>query len=247
MKRLLRFVPLLILLIAAGVVYGTGVWHQLTWQSLAVHHEALQAAVASHRLLAPALFVLIYAAAVSLSLPVGLWLSLGGGVLFGGWFGGVLTVIGASIGALVIFMVARSALAPFFQSKFGGKINKLAPGMQAGLERDGFSYLLAVRLMPVVPFWLANLAPALLGMRLFPYAAATIIGLIPASLVLNAVGAGLASTLVPGQTPDAMVLFHPIILFPCIGFTALALAPVIWRRVKSPRGPVSDPVVNVRH
>jgi len=163
---------------------------------------------------------------VAMSLPVGLWLSLLGGLMFGMWLGGVVTVVGASVGAGLLFLLARGLLCPFLEGRFGGRIATLRPG----LERDGFAYLLALRLMPVFPFWLVNLAPALIGMRFWPYMAATVIGMVPTSFVLSAIGAGLSADLASGRRPGAGMLMRPEILVPLAALAVLAVMPAVWRQ-----------------
>jgi uncharacterized membrane protein YdjX (TVP38/TMEM64 family) len=225
-KTGLRLAGLAVIFCLCAAAWKTGAVQALYWPSLVAHRAQWAAAVANHPIAAPFAFIFIYAFAVAMSLPVGLWLSLLGGLLFGTWMGGVLTVLGASGGAILLFLLARGLLSPFLEAKFGRQIGKLRPG----LERDGFGYLLALRLMPVFPFWLVNLAPALIGMRLMPYAGATIIGMIPTSFVLNAVGAGLAATLATGARPNAEILLKPEILVPLLALAALAILPAIWRQ-----------------
>ncbi len=226
MKTGLRLAGLAVVFGLCAAAWKTGTVQALYWPSLAAHRAVWAAAVARHPLVAPFAFIGIYAFAVAMSLPVGLWLSLLGGLLFGIWLGGVLTVVGASLGAVGLFLLARGLLAPFFDAKFGRRISKLRPG----LERDGFGYLLALRLMPVFPFWLVNLAPALIGMRLVPYAAATVLGMIPTSFVLSAVGAGLAATLATGAAPSPAMLLKSEILLPLLALAALAVLPAVWRQ-----------------
>jgi uncharacterized membrane protein YdjX (TVP38/TMEM64 family) len=84
--------------------------------------------------------------------------------------------------------------------------------------------------MPVFPFWLVNLAPALLGMRLMPYITATVIGMIPTSFVLSAIGSGLAATLATGAPPSPAMLLKPEILLPLLALAALAILPAVWRQ-----------------
>jgi len=225
----LRLAGLAVVFGLCALAWRTGAVQALYWPSLVAHRAMWTALVVRHPLAAPFAFVAIYAAAVALSLPVGLWLSLLCGLLFGTWFGSVLTVLGASLGAVGLFLLARGLLAPFCERRFACAISRLRPG----LERDGFSYLLALRLMPLFPFWLVNLAPALIGMRLAPYAAATFIGMVPTSLVLNAVGAGLGATLAAGERPSAMMLLRPDILVPLLALAALALLPALWRQWQS--------------
>ncbi len=239
MKNGLRLAGLAMIFGLCAAAWKTGAVQALYWPSLVAHRAEWMQQVAGHPIAAPFAFVGIYAFAVAMSLPVGLWLSLLGGLLFGIWMGGILTVLGASIGAIMLFLLARGLLAPFLEAKFGRQIGKLRPG----LERDGFSYLLALRLMPLFPFWLVNLAPALIGMRLMPYAAATVIGMIPTSFVLNAVGAGLADTLAAGHSPSAEILLNPEILVPLVALAALAILPALWRQWhQRHQTPATDPV-----
>jgi len=213
-------------------------WVQvLYWPSLVAHRAAWAAAESRHRMAAPFVFMGVYAFAVAMSLPVGLWLSLLGGLLFGMWLGGVETGVGASVGAGLLFLIARGLLGPFCEAKFGRRIARLRPG----LERDGFAYLLALRLMPVFPFWLVNLAPALIGMRFWPYMAATVIGMVPTSFVLAAIGAGLSANLASGRPPSAAMLLRPEILLPLAALAVLAVMPSLWRQFLSRgRGGVKD-------
>jgi uncharacterized membrane protein YdjX (TVP38/TMEM64 family) len=225
-KTWLRFAGLAVIFGLCALAWREGLVQALYWPSLVAHRAAWAAYVAGHRFTAPLAFLLTYIIAVGLSLPVGLWLSLLGGLLFGMWFGAVLTVIAAGTGAVILFLLARGLLAPFFEARFAAQIGRLRPG----LERDGLFYLLALRLMPVFPFWLINLAPALIGMRLAPYALATFVGMIPTSLILSAIGAGLAATLATGAPPTASMLLKPMVLFPLVALAALALLPAFWRQ-----------------
>jgi len=226
LKTWARLAGLALVFGLCAAAWKTGAVQALYWPSMVAHRAQWAAMVAAHPDAAPFAFAGIYAFAVAMSLPVGLWLSLLGGLLFGVWLGGLLTVIGAGLGAIALFLLARGLLSPFLEHKFGRQIAKLRPG----LERDGFAYLLALRLMPVFPFWLVNLAPALIGMRLGPYAAATILGMVPTSFVLNAVGAGLGATLSSGAPPSAAMLLRPEILIPCLALAVLAILPAFWRQ-----------------
>jgi uncharacterized membrane protein YdjX (TVP38/TMEM64 family) len=102
------------------------------------------------------------------------------------------------------------------------------------LARDGFSYLLAIRLVPAFPFWLVNLAAALCGMRLLPYVAATLLGITPATFVYASIGEGVESVLASGGEPDLAVIFSPRVLVPLIALAALSLVPVAWRKWRGP-------------
>jgi uncharacterized membrane protein YdjX (TVP38/TMEM64 family) len=229
LKTALRLACLAVILAAGVVAWRSGAVRYMGWQALAAHRVQWAADVSAHPVAAPFVFAGIYALGVALSLPVALCLSLLGGLLFGVWLGGALTVIGACTGAVLIFLIARGLLAPFFQARLGPHIARLRPG----LERDGFGYLLALRLVPIFPFWVVNLAPALLGMKLAPYALATIIGMVPISLVLSAAGAGLGDSLAAGSAPSAAMLLRPKIFVPLLAMAGLALLPVLLRQLRA--------------
>ena len=101
-----------------------------------------------------------------------------------------------------------------------------------GFRRDSFSYLLFLRLVPVFPFWLVNIVPALLGMKLGPYTAATLIGIIPAAFVYASVGASFGALFERGEAPDFGIIFEWRFLLPLLGLAALALVPVLYTHLR---------------
>ena len=153
-----------------------------------------------------------------------------GGLLFGPLLGAMLAVGSSSLGAVLLFLLVRSALAPAFARRAAPFLERVRPGLQ----RDGFRYLLALRLIPAVPFWLLNLAPGLVGMKLLPYAAATVIGVVPIVVVLAFIGAGLGGVLASGATPNLAVLHSPAVLLPLLGLATIVLLPVAWRHFRRP-------------
>ncbi len=228
MSLLRRFWPILFLLLAFVLAWATGLTQQISWATLARNQVALGAWVGSHPTVAPTLYILIYAAAVLLSLPESAVLTLAGGLLFGTLFGGALAVLGSSLGAVGFFLAIRYHLADAIAARGG----RFVDAIRLSLRSDGFSYLLAIRLVPVFPFWLVNLAAALSGMRLLPYSGATVIGIIPATFIYASIGAGLGDVLAAGGRPNLALIFSPAILGPLIGLAALSLLPVAWRRWK---------------
>lgn len=227
--RLTRFWPLLLLAALVALAWATGATRLLSFEALGQHRATLDAWVAARPVLAAGAYVLAYVVVVALSLPGGVVMTLAGGLLFGPWVGTGLTVVGATIGACALFLAARSALAPLVAGRAAGLVDRIRPG----LERDGFFYLLTIRLIPVVPFWLANLAPALVGMPFGAYAAATAIGIIPGTAVFSGIGAGLGDILAAGGRPELGVIFSPPILLPLLGLAALSLIGAWWRRRNS--------------
>jgi uncharacterized membrane protein YdjX (TVP38/TMEM64 family) len=225
MPTLRRVLPLAILIAVLAALWASGVANQLNWATLGRYQATLDAWIVQHPLAAPVLYAAIYAAATALSLPEGAVLTVAGGLLFGTLLGGTMAVLGATAGALVLFLAARSA----FGASMTGRSDSRLARIRAELQRNGFSYMLAIRLIPALPFWLVNLAGALGGMRLLPFATATLIGIIPATFVYAWIGAGLGKVLASGSRPDLALIFSPQILGPLVALGLLALLPVVWR------------------
>jgi uncharacterized membrane protein YdjX (TVP38/TMEM64 family) len=225
MRLLRRLLPLLILLSLCVAVWASGIADQFSWQGLARHQAVLADWVGRHPVLAPLSYLAFYVVIAALSVPEAALATVAGGLLFGTLLGGTLAVFGATLGSVVLFLVARSALADSFAHR-GGKLLARARG---ALQREGFSYLLAIRLIPVLPFWLVNLAAAFGGMRLLPYTIATLIGIIPVTMIFASLGDGLGAVLARGARPDLMVIVSPRVLLPLLALAALSLMPVLWR------------------
>jgi uncharacterized membrane protein YdjX (TVP38/TMEM64 family) len=221
-----RLWPLALILAAIALAYALGLHRTLSFEALAAHRAALAGFVGARPALAPLLYILAYVVVVAFSLPGGAVMTVAGGFLFGPWLGAAAAVLAATLGACALFLAARYALAETLARRAG----PLMARVRAGLEREGFWYLLSLRLLPVVPFWFLNLAPALVGMRLAPYAAATFLGIIPATVVFAGIGAGLGQVLDAGGRPDLSVIFSPGILLPLLGLAALSLLGAWWRR-----------------
>ena len=228
-----RLIPVAILLLGLALFLLLDCQRFVSFEMLSRHHVALTAWVAQYPLQASLLYVLVYALVVAFSLPVAVLVTPVGGYLFGAWLGAVLSVIGATLGSVVLFLAARSALHDVFHRKAGATLARL----EAGFRRDSFNYLLFLRLVPVFPFWLVNIVPALLGMRLGPYVLATVIGIIPAAIVYASLGAGLGMVIERGDVPDLGIIFEWRILLPLLGLSLLALIPVVYSRVRP--GPTS--------
>ena len=221
MRRLLPLLVLVALAISAFVLLrGTG------WDSLARYQGLLTGWVHAHPIAAAGLYVIAYILTAALSLPQATLLTVAGGLLFGTILGGILTVIGATIGASVLLVAVRSA----FGSVLERNRHRIPAPMQDRLARDGFSYLLALRLIPLFPFWLLNLAAAVAEIRLPAFVTATLLGIAPASFILCSIGAGVGGILAEGRTPDLSMLFSARVLLPLAGLAILALLPALLRR-----------------
>jgi uncharacterized membrane protein YdjX (TVP38/TMEM64 family) len=222
-----RLVPLG-LLVAAGITFiAAGGHHYLTFAALAENRDWLCGLVQRWGFVAAFLYVAVYAGLVALSVPGGAVMTIAGGFLFGTWLGTLCAVIGATLGATGIFLATRAGLGGLAR-----RAGPLAGKLEAGFRADAFSYLLVLRLVFVVPFWLVNLVPALVGVRLSTFVLATFLGIIPGSFVYASFGNGLGS--VVGE-PDLGVLLRPSVLGPIIGLVVLALIPVGYKRWRTKR------------
>jgi uncharacterized membrane protein YdjX (TVP38/TMEM64 family) len=224
-----RFAPLALLLVALGVFVALGGHRLIGLDALRENYADLRAFAETNPWVAALAYVGIYVFAVSISLPSAGFLSIAGGLLFGTWLGGALTVFAATAGATIVFLVARSALGSALAAKAGPTLDRL----RAGFNADSFNYLLVLRLVPAFPFWLVNVAAALLGMRLGPYVLGTAVGIIPGTFVYCSVGAGAGAAIeAGGEVPLDGLLLKPDILLPVVGLVALSLLPVAVKRWK---------------
>ncbi len=227
-----RLLPVTILLAGLVLFLLLGLERYLSYDMLARHKAVLTAWVAAHTLLAAICFLAAYAVIVAFSLPVAVLITPVGGFLFGVWLGAALSVLGATLGSIAVFLAARTAFYDLFRARAGTSLARL----EAGFRRNDFSYLLFLRLVPVFPFWLVNIVPALLGMRLDRYAAATLIGIVPAAVVYSSVGDGLGKVLKRGEHPNLGIIFEGHILLPLLGLAVLSLVPVVYSRWRGRSG-----------
>ncbi|MSO84425.1 MAG: TVP38/TMEM64 family protein [Rhodospirillales bacterium] len=227
-----RLIPLFILLAGLAAFFAFGLHRHVSLHALGEHFIALKSWVAAQGSLALAGFGLVYALAIALSIPGGLVLTLTGAMLFGAYANTAVVVAAATTGATAVFLAARFGLGEPLRAKAGPTLKK----MEAGFRRDAFTYLLALRLVPLFPFWLVNLAPAFLGVRLSTYVVATAIGIAPATFVFSIVGEGLAGVVEAGGDVRADQILSPLMIAALIALAALALVPVLLRRWREGRG-----------
>ena len=157
------------------------------------------------------IFFLIYLAVVSLSLPVASLLTLMGAALFG-WISLPIIVSAATAGALVVFLLASTIAREFFSQRAGGATDSV----QTAFHRSPIRWLLTMRLIPFFPFWLVNIVPALLQMRMRDYVLTTAVGIIPGTAVYVSVGRGLDTILDQGLKPQWNLIEHPEVWLPLV-------------------------------
>ena len=226
-----RLAPLLALAALIAAAYIFGLEKYLTLDALRDNRATLSAFVQSHGVAAALGYVIAYASVVALSLPGATIMTLAGVFLFGVPVGAPLTVVGATLGATILFIIARSALGDALRERAGPFLARMADGFR----KDAFSYLLFLRLVPAFPFWAVNLAPALLGMRLAPYVTATALGIIPGTTVYTAFGASLGQVFDAGGEVRLQEVFSPTLIAALIGLGLLSLLPIALRRLRAAR------------
>jgi uncharacterized membrane protein YdjX (TVP38/TMEM64 family) len=247
-RRWWRYLPLVLVLAAITAVFATGAHRYLRLENLLDHRDRLQEFVAAHSSRALLLYMAVYIAAVTLSIPVGAGLTIVGGFLFGWLVGAAAAAISATLGGIGVFLIARTSIGDALMRRAGSRLQRLA----AGFREDAFSYLLFLRFLPVVPFWVTNLASALFGVPLKTFVLATQIGMIPATFAFAVAGSGLDSVIASQQQARAACLaaggsdcaLHlglrhlvtPQIVAAFVLLGLLALAPVAVKRLRRKPG-----------
>jgi len=226
-----RLIPLVVLVAGLLAFFSLGLHRYASLDTLRDHRQWLLDEVDRLGILAPAIFLFGYALATALSVPGGLVLTIAGGFLFGLFQGTLVVVIGASIGATIVFLAAKTALGDVLRARAGTAMQR----MEAGFRDNAMSYLLVLRLVPLFPFFLVNLVPAFLGVPLRTYVVATVVGIIPGTFVYVSVGNGLGEVFAAGGTADLGIIFRPAVLLPLLGLALLSLLPVIYKRVSARR------------
>lgn len=241
-RRILRLLPIALVVALIVAALATGAADRLRFDTLLDHWESVTAFVADHPLQASLGFMGAFVAFVVASLPGVSLFGMTSGLLFGWLLGGAMAVVSATAGAILVFLAARTAFGAALARRSGSLLGRIA----AGFRRDAFNYLLFLRLVPGFPFWLVNLAPALLGVPFRTYVAGTVLGVLPTMYAFASIGAGLetfitqhaaerAACLATGDL-DCHIGFQPAALMSTatvIGLVTLAvtaLVPILLRR-----------------
>ncbi len=223
-----KYLPLIILIAALITFYFSGFGSYLSFDSLKQHREMLMTWTQENFLLAALIFMVVYTISIAVSIPGATFLTLAGGFLFGIIWGTILVVISATLGATIIFLAVRTALAQWVAQKASGWVDK----MRRGFQEDAFQYMLVLRFVPLFPFWVVNIVPGLVGVSTSTFVITTFFGIIPGSLVYVMLGNGLGYFFDQNQTPNLAIIFDPRILLPLIALAILSIVPLIYRKLK---------------
>ncbi len=226
--------PLIAVATAAVVGYFT-LGDYLSFQTLADNREALIGFRDNNYALTAGLFILAYALIVAFSLPGATIATLTGGFLFATFPGALFNITGATIGAIAIFQAARMG----FGDKLGARLENsqgMVKKIKDGLDENQWSMLFLLRLVPAVPFFMANLIPSFLEVPLHRFAISTFVGIIPGAVVYTSVGAGLGEVFARGETPNLGIIFEPHVILPILGLCVLAALPILIKAVRGKKG-----------
>ncbi|POF34487.1 TVP38/TMEM64 family protein [Roseibium marinum] len=239
--RIRTWLPLSVLIALMGLAFSLGLHDQLTLSNLIMRRQELAGYVDGNTALALVVYLAVYTVAVALSFPGASLLTIAGGFLFGWVLGGFVTVLGATLGACAVFLVARTSLGDVLTRRAGPFLSRLADGFR----NDAFNYLLFLRLTPVFPFWLVNIAPAIFRMPLPSYALATFVGIIPGTFAFTFIGSGLDSVIAAQEAADPgcaaagtcrielSALVTPQLLTAFFALGIVSLIPVILKKLRS--------------
>ena len=217
-----KLLILLILIAVIATIRLTGVHRYLTFENLQTQKDILHGYVNQNYLLAVIIFMLIYAVSVAFSIPGATILTLAGGLVFGTVLGAIYVNVGATSGAIGVFIFARYLLGEKLQEKYAEKLAKF----NNEIEINGYSYLLTLRFIPLFPFWMINLFAGLTKIPLRTYVWTTAIGILPGSLVYTYTGNQLNTI----NSVSDIFSWNILLAFVLLGL--LALIPTILNHIK---------------
>lgn len=221
----------LIAILAAAIIGAFTLKDHLSFETLAANREALIAFRNEHFLLTVFGFMAIYIVIVAFSLPGATIATLTGGFLFATFPGALFNVLAATVGAVLIFIAARAGLGERLAARMDSS-DGAVKRIKEGIDRNQWEMLFIMRLVPAVPFFVANLIPALVGVSLSRFVITTFLGIIPGAVVYTSVGAGLGEVFERGETPYLGLIFEPHILLPILGLAALAALPIVIKALR---------------
>ena len=215
-----------VIVLGVATFFALDFGRYFTLAELKTHKDALRAYTDAHYSATVALFLVIYCVQTALSLPGAAILSVTGGFLFGILWGTVYVNLAATSGATLAFLAARYLVRDAIERRFGTKLESI----QRGFAQNAFSYLLTLRLIPLFPFFLVNLACGLTRIPLSTYVLATAIGIFPGSVVFTNAGRQVGTITSIGDVASPRVLGA----FALLGL--LALVPVAYQKWVKPSG-----------
>jgi uncharacterized membrane protein YdjX (TVP38/TMEM64 family) len=229
MNHFKKFSLLSVIVIGFFCFFYFNLYQYLSLETLKEKRAILEGWTEHHYILISLAFIAIYITTVALTIPGATILTLTGGFLFGITAGTIYVVIGATLGACIIFYAAKTAFREMFYAKSG----KLMHKMEAGFKSNAFNYMLFLRLLPIFPFFVINIIAGLLGIKFRTFFFGTLFGIIPGSLIYVSVGNSLNAVFDQNKTPDLGIIFQPQVLIPIIALALISLIPILYKKYKN--------------
>jgi uncharacterized membrane protein YdjX (TVP38/TMEM64 family) len=226
MGTLKKWIPLLIIAIALIGFFLSDLPEYFTLQSLKAHEKQLMLFISSHPILSPFIYIALYALTVIFLLPVGVFLSIAGGFFFAHPLSEIYILIASTLGACIVFLLAKGPCRDLFLKKAGHRLKKL----EKNFKKNDASFLLFLRVIPLSPFWLVNMGCAFLGVRLWTLAWTTIVGNIPSTVINSEIGTKLGTIFRSGQEYTITNIFNWRMLFLMLALALLIVLPVLFKK-----------------
>lgn len=228
MEQIKRWGLLIFLMILLGIFFYLRLHDYLSFSSLKAHREILFSWIDENFIEFLLSFIAIYIITVAISIPIAVFFSIAAGFLFGPILGTMVVVTSATIGAFIVFLAVEFALRDWMAQK----TTKWLKIMKQGFKQNSFSYLLFLRIIPIFPFWVINIVPALLGVPRLTYITATFIGIIPGSIISVMIGDGLDDIFATDEKPNLNIFLQPKIFLPLLALSFLSLLPIVYKYIK---------------
>ena len=221
----IRLWPVYVIAAGLAVAWKFGLFSYFSLDTLREQQDVLKAYVEEHLVLAICAYLLVYILVTVFMLPGAGVVTISGGLMFGLIPGSLATIVGATIGACILFIAARTSIGESLRARAGPFLTR----MEAGFKEDAFSYMFAMRFIPAVPFPVANIAPALLGAKFRDFLITTSLGIIPGVIAYTLIGSGLGATFAEGGDPDFASVTKNLI--PAVlALLVVSLLPVAYKK-----------------
>lgn len=231
MRKYWKLIALATFLLLIIIINFSGYFSYLNLHQISSNYLFIENYIDSHYFSACLIFILVYILAVIVVMPGAWLLTFSGGFFFGWIIGSFLTIIGATIGACILFILSKSILGKYLNQKIKNKKGVLA-NFEKNINDNAFNYLLFMRLMPLFPFVFVNIAPSLLGIGFFVFFITTCLGIIPATIIYSLLGSGASDIFVSGDLFHLKNLISYKIVIGLGGLSLLSLIPIIFKYKK---------------
>lgn len=225
-SKFYKFLPIAVLIIGIVVFFSLGGQKYLSLDALKENYQQILTFTNHHFIVGISIFAIAYIVVVAFSIPGATIMTLLGGLLFGLLLGTFVVVVSATIGACIVFFAVRTALGEALQSKAKGSIEK----MRLGFENDAFNYLMVLRLIPIFPFFVINIAAGMLSVKFRDFFWATFLGIIPGSAVYVWMGTSLGYAIKKGDDINLRIILDHQFILPIIALAILSIVPVFIKK-----------------